>query len=70
MAAIRAGQIATQLQIVGRIGKDQIDTAGRQAVHHFDAVTHQDAIGLQLGRAGLAGQAGIHQQPFGITMIR
>jgi hypothetical protein len=41
---VGAVQITLQLQVVGRVCKDQIDRAGRQAVHHFDAIAIDNRI--------------------------
>ena len=37
-------QLAAELQIVGRVGEDQVDGAGRQALHEVDAVADENAI--------------------------
>ena len=42
-----AQQVAAQLEIVGRIGEDHVHRAGRQAVHHGDAIADQDAVLMQ-----------------------
>mmetsp|Transcript_23240 Transcript_23240/g.39979 ORF Transcript_23240/g.39979 Transcript_23240/m.39979 type:complete len:225 (+) Transcript_23240:1414-2088(+) len=44
LAVVGAMQIAFQLQVIGRIGKDQINRAGRQAVHHINAVARNNLV--------------------------
>ena len=39
---VRTGQFPAELQVVGRIGKDEIDGPVGQGPHHLDAITDQD----------------------------
>jgi len=48
-AVIRPPQFITQLQVVGRVGKNQVNRVGRQAVEHLHAVTFDDLIERQAG---------------------
>ena len=51
MAAVGAVQIAAELEIIGRIGEDEIDTGGGQRAHCFDAIARQDTAQRQIGCA-------------------
>ena len=48
-ALVGAGQAAFELEIVRRIGENQVDAAGRQATHVVDAVADQDLVEGQGG---------------------
>ena len=47
LGLVGTAQIAAQLQIVGRVGEDQIGAAFRQRVHARDAVAFDDLIQFQ-----------------------
>ena len=40
-------QLAAELQIVGRVGEDEVDAAGRQAVERGDAIALDDGVERQ-----------------------
>ena len=44
MAAIGTREVATQLQVVGRIGEDHVDRGRGKRTHHLDAVALQDLV--------------------------
>jgi hypothetical protein len=43
-----------KLQVIGRIGEDQIDAGGRQRAHRGDAVARQDAAQRQIDARALS----------------
>ena len=47
-AAFRAEQVATQLEVIGRIGKDHVDAGVGQRAHICDAIAHDDLVQRQL----------------------
>ena len=53
-ALIRPRKSALELQIIGRIGEDEVDRSGREPIHLGDAVADQDCVagrGNDCGRA-------------------
>ena len=46
-AVVRPVQLSGKLQIVGRVGEDQVDRRGRQAGHRLQAITGNDLIAGQ-----------------------
>ena len=51
LAVVGAMQIALELEIVGRIGKDQINACLWQAVHHLDAIPGDNRVEGERRRA-------------------
>ena len=49
LGIVRAVKITTQLKIIRRVSKDQVNTALGQAVHDVDAITIKDTISRQCG---------------------
>ncbi len=57
LGIVRAQQVAAQLQVVGRIGENQVDGSVRQRLQHVDALTDMDGVELQR-RGGEGGEGG------------
>ena len=49
MTAVRAIEIAAELEVVGWIGEDEIDAGRRQRAHGLDAVAGQDTTQRKIG---------------------
>ena len=50
LGIVRTLQIALQLQVIGRIGEDEIDALRRQRRHLRDAIAHENAGAFTLTR--------------------
>src|SRR5262249_8934043 len=55
---VGTSELALELEVVGRIGEDEIDAAFRQSLHHLDAIALDDAIERRL-----KSRFGIHVPP-------
>ena len=62
-------QVALELKIIGRIGKDQVDTGLGKAVHNLDAVTGNNRIERERGRPFCFGHR-LHFLPLSRRLVR
>ncbi len=57
LGLVGARQALLQLEIVGRVRKDQVNRAGRQGIHVGNAVAHEDGVDGERAPSALAESA-------------